>query len=259
MAAGSGVWGDFDGNDVVDLLLTGSTRAAQPLSRLYRNETYSANSAPLPPGNLTSDVSSGQVLLSWDPGSDEQTKEAALMYNLRVGTESGKSDVMSAYADATTGRRWSTGPGNVWHARSRTMYLPQGTYYWSVQTVDQAYAGSPFAEEATFVITSAPGLGTAADLESVLDYELAPAYPNPFGETATIEYSLRESGSVRLDVYNTLGQRVRGLVARDQPAGKHRVVWSGTGDEGHRLAAGIYFIRMVAGGHERTRRLVLVR
>jgi hypothetical protein len=181
------------------------------------------------------------------------------MYNLRIGTQPGGSDVMSAYADPNTGYRWFTGPGNVWQARSRTLRLLQGSYYWSVQTIDQAFAGSVFAEEGSFAVTNAPGLGTAAEEETLLDYNLAPGYPNPFLDATTIGYSLRESGVVRLDVYNMLGQRVRGLVAEDQPAGQHRVVWSGTGDDGRHLAAGVYFVRMVAGGQDRTQRLVVVR
>ena len=259
VAAGSGFWGDFDGNAVVDLLLTGSNRSVQPLSRLYRNESQSANSRPVPPENLNTQVSGSSVVLSWGAGSDEQTPEAGLMYNLRIGTQPGASDVMSAYADAATGRRVFSGPGNVWQARSRTLRLAQGTYYWSVQTIDQAYAGSAFAAEGSFAISNAPGLGTAAEEETLLDYNLAPGYPNPFLDATTIGYSLRESGMVRLDVYNMLGQRVRGLVAADQPAGQHRVVWSGTGDDGSHLAAGVYFVRMIAGGNERTQRLMVLR
>ena len=259
VAAGSGIWGDFDGNDVVDLLLSGSNLSVHPLSRLYRNESRTANSRPLPPANLHSQVSAGAVQLEWDAGSDDQTAEAGLMYNLRVGTQPGRGDVFSAYADPSTGRRQLTGPGNVWQARSRRMNLPRGTYYWSVQTVDQAYAGSAFAEEASFEITSSSGVGTAVEEQALFQYDLEEAYPNPFLDATTIGYSLREPGVVRVEVYNMLGQRIRGLVAGDQPAGRHRVVWSGTGDDGRHVAAGVYFVRMKAGGYERIRRLVMVR
>ncbi len=259
VASGSATWGDFDDNGVVDLLLSGSNHSFQPLSRLYRNEVRIANSRPLPPATLESSVSGRSVTLTWGAGSDDQTATEALMYNLRVGTSPGASDVMSAYADAETGRRKRTGPGNVWQARSRTMHLPWGTYHWSVQTIDQAYAGSEFAAEGTFSVSAPPDRSTAAEEEPLVDYELVQGYPNPFFDATTVGYSLREAGPVRLEVYNTLGQRVRVLVAADRVAGEHQVVWSGTSDNGSHLAAGIYFVRLQAGSHERMQQLVLLR
>ena len=259
VATGSAAWVDFDGNGVVDLLLSGSNRSLQPMSRLYRNEITAGNSIPLPPSALNATVSGPAVTLSWDPGSDEQTPVEGLMYNLRVGTSAGGDDVMSAYADASTGQRRLTGPGNVWQARERTLQLPNGNYFWSVQTVDQAFAGSEFAAEGTFQITSSPGDATATEDQVTYEYELFPSYPNPFSNGTTIGYSLREYGRVNLDVYNVLGQRVRRLVSEDQPAGKHQIEWQGLNDHGGRLAAGVYVVRFVAGGKEQTQQMVLVR
>ncbi len=259
VSGGSGIWGDFDGNDVVDLLLTGSNRSGQPLSRLYRNEIRASNTRPNPPSGLNAQVSSGSVVLSWDPADDVQTATEALMYNLRIGTQSGMGNVMPAYADPSTGVRRMPGPGNVWQVRRRTVRLSPGTYFWSVQSVDQAYAGSEFAEEQSFTISSAPGLATASEEAQRLETEMGSVFPNPFREVATVTYSLRESGRVDVAVYNALGQRVRVLVTEYRAAGSHRVTWEGTDENGARLAAGVYFVRMNAGGHEHFQRLVLVR
>ena len=259
IAAGSATWGDFDGNAVVDLLLSGSNRSLQPMSRLYRNEIRSANSRPLPPTTLSSEVLGSRVTLAWDAGSDAQTPAEGLMYNLRIGTKPIAGDVMAAYSNPTTGQRYCTGPGNVWQAKSRTLQLPRGTYYWTVQSIDQAYAGSKFAPEGTFEISNSADLGTAAEDEAAFDFALEPGYPNPFLGSTTIDYSLQAFGPVRIDVYNTLGQRVRVLVAAEQAAGRHQVVWGGISDSGNHLAAGVYFVRLTAGGQERMQRMVLMR
>ena len=37
-------------------------------------------------------------------------------------------------------------------------------------------------------------------------------YPNPFNPSTTIPFTLPESGTVRLEVYNSIGQRVRQML-----------------------------------------------
>jgi hypothetical protein len=42
-------------------------------------------------------------------------------------------------------------------------------------------------------------------------------------------------------------------------AGAGSVAWDGTGARGEKVPAGVYFVRMVSGAHEVTRRIVLLR
>jgi len=92
----------------------------------------------------------------------ETVTPLGLTYRLRVGTTPEGIEIMSPHADVATGKRRVTARGNVsatntWALRN----LPRGTYYWSVQAIDSAFAGSPFGAEATFAITNArPGIST---------------------------------------------------------------------------------------------------
>ena len=86
------------------------------------------------------------------------------------------------------------------------------------------------------------------------DYELHPAYPNPFNPQTRIPYGVPETGAVRLEVYNMLGQRVAVLVARVVEAGRHEVVW-----EAGRLPTGLYVVRLEAGEQVLTRKLTLLK
>ena len=79
-------------------------------------------------------------------------------------------------------------------------------------------------------------------------FALANNYPNPFNPATTIKYALPQAADVELTVYNVVGQPVRTLVAEHQNAGRYVVEWDATNDSGHRLASGMYFYRLEAGG-----------
>lgn len=87
---------------------------------------------------------------------------------------------------------------------------------------------------------------------------IAGVYPNPFVTGTRIELVLPARGVVEVGVYDLGGRRIRGLDRAMRAAGRHVLTWDGRDERGQRLAAGIYFLRVAAGGAERVRRLVLV-
>lgn len=92
----------------------------------------------------------------------------------------------------------------------------------------------------------------AGDMPLLLAVE--PNYPNPFNPMTTIAYSLPRDTSVRLQVYNVRGQLVRNLVDGEQSAGRHEIVFDGTG-----LPSGAYLYRLQAGGEVLTRQMTLLK
>lgn len=83
---------------------------------------------------------------------------------------------------------------------------------------------------------------------------LSQNYPNPFNPQTTIEYSLPEQAWVRLEIYNSLGQRVTVLVDRIQQPGNYTIEW-----RGDNRASGVYFYRITAGEYRKTRKMVLLK
>lgn len=90
-------------------------------------------------------------------------------------------------------------------------------------------------------------------------YVLEGNYPNPFNPSTTIQYQLPEANSVKLTIYNALGQKVRTLVNDHQQPGKYKAVWNGLNDAGLKVASGIYIYRIEAGSFVKTRRMILLK
>lgn len=75
----------------------------------------------------------------------------------------------------------------------------------------------------------------------------------------TIEYSIPQSGTASLKVYNLLGQEVRRLINEDQKIGSYEVKWDGRDDSGRRVASGVYLVRLEAQGQTATGKMLVVR
>jgi hypothetical protein len=94
-------------------------------------------------------------------------------------------------------------------------------------------------------------------------HSLVGNYPNPFNAETLIRYRVGagdgESPFVSLAIYNTLGQRVRHLMAGYRPPGVHEALWDGRDDYGHVVAGGLYLCRMEVGSVWDARKMVLLK
>ena len=88
---------------------------------------------------------------------------------------------------------------------------------------------------------------------------LQPNVPNPFNSSTQIAYRLAAPGLVRLEIYNTLGQRVRMLVGDFQAAGVYQVAWDARDGQGTVVAAGVYIARLRHAHGVQTRRLLYLK
>lgn len=91
------------------------------------------------------------------------------------------------------------------------------------------------------------------------EFSFGQNYPNPFNTSTAIEFELWQSMEVNIDVFNILGQKVKVLVGRVFPAGRHRIEWNGTNDEDAALASGLYLYRIRTADHVETKKMVLLR
>ena len=85
-------------------------------------------------------------------------------------------------------------------------------------------------------------------------FALGQNFPNPFNPTTTIAFSLPVAAWVQLGVYDVTGAEVLRVVDRVLPPGAHRATVNAS-----RLASGVYFYRIEAGGFRECRKLVLLK
>ena len=84
--------------------------------------------------------------------------------------------------------------------------------------------------------------------------ELRQNYPNPFNPATNITFYLPEERSVRVGVYNIVGQQVSLLIDETLQAGEHSVVWDAANNP-----SGIYIVQMETGSRLLTRKITLIK
>ncbi|MFH1891048.1 MAG: cohesin domain-containing protein [Candidatus Zixiibacteriota bacterium] len=92
-------------------------------------------------------------------------------------------------------------------------------------------------------------------------FSLEQNYPNPFNPETHISFSIdgQQAQSVRLDVYNILGQKVTTLLDDNLAPGSYQVTWDGTSSSGEKQASGVYFYNIVVGEGRETKKMVLAK
>lgn len=91
------------------------------------------------------------------------------------------------------------------------------------------------------------------------NFSLSQNYPNPFNPTTNINYSIPQDASVKLTVYNSLGQIVKTMVDAQQKAGYYSVRWDGSNDMGSKVSSGMYIYRITAGSFTHAVKMNLIK
>ncbi|RMD91866.1 MAG: T9SS C-terminal target domain-containing protein [Calditrichaeota bacterium] len=179
------------------------------------------NLAPQAPANVVAVEVEEGVALSWDEPVDEDFNYFALYRSTTPGFDPRATEPIATL----------TGTEYV----DREVQVGT-TYYYRLSAFDFSGNESEFSDEIALLVTSIRVSDGTAIPENYVLYQ---NFPNPFNPTTTIRFGLKESGHVKLSVYNALGEKVMTLIDGELPAGYHRVSLSGKN-----LSSGLYFYRL---------------
>ncbi len=87
-----------------------------------------------------------------------------------------------------------------------------------------------------------------------LYYSLEQNYRNPFNPVTKINYSIPKAGSVRIALYDVLGNEVKTIVDTYQDIGRYEILFDASG-----LASGVYYYRIQTGEFTSTKKLMLMK
>jgi hypothetical protein len=129
-----------------------------------------------------------------------------------------------------------------------------------IEATDRGYNSSFDESDSSFAIVRDPaGIDDAVD-ESVPDgVVLVGTERNPFSGSTHILFGLPHEMEVTLRIYDTRGRLIRELINSAVTSGYHSVVWNGRTASGRRVSAGMYFLRLRAGGTARTAKVMIMR
>jgi hypothetical protein len=79
-------------------------------------------------------------------------------------------------------------------------------------------------------------------------------YPNPFNPATTIQFNLPEDSFAKLEIFNSVGERVSILIEDFLPAGINKFKWNVEG-----LPSGIYFYKLSTDDYMEMKKLLLMK
>lgn len=106
---------------------------------------------------------------------------------------------------------------------------------------------------------SKPNTTSVAGGDLPLQYKLYGNFPNPFNPTTNIVFEIPQSEIVSLKIYNSNGELIKTLVNENLNAGRYEKLWNGKDNSGIASASGIYFYQLIAGGFNKSAKMILMK
>ena len=147
---------------------------------------------------------------------------------------------------------YKTNPGLTGQGNSSTSFeysysdesVESETTYW-YKLADLDYSG---------IISFHEPISVSTPKAFPTDFKLQQNYPNPFNPQTTIAYNLPRSSVVSIQIFNSLGEKVKTLYSGLQTSGSHEIVF-----DGNFLPSGIYFYQITTKDFSQTNKCLLLK
>ena len=139
------------------------------------------------------------------------------------------------------------------------------TEHWNNPT-DRKYSrnlGTGNGIELVYVDQSVTDIEVEKDITIPEEFVLHQNYPNPFNPSTKISFSLNETGTIKLAVYDILGNMIKELASGDMTSGMYEYSWDGKNSLGNSVSSGTYVYRLMVNngkdGFAESRKMNLVK
>ena len=140
------------------------------------------------------------------------------------------------------------------------------TYHWRLRSASRSpfFPAGPWASLAPSV-ASEMQCRTRGQLSTIgveelpvarLDFGILGIAPNPASREVEVSFTLEAAHAITLSIVDAQGRRLRAWDLGPLERGEHRLRWDGRDARGHRVASGVYYLRLSAPGRSVARQLV---
>lgn len=91
------------------------------------------------------------------------------------------------------------------------------------------------------------------------EFQLYPAYPNPFNPTITFNFDLAKESVVNIKIYNQIGNLIWETVSQNMQAGSYSQSWGGINLNGIKVSTGIYYVVLNTGSQIFNQKILLLK
>jgi hypothetical protein len=217
-----------DGSESVTIPNTPSTTArikVEAVGNIFfdlSNVNFTIEEAvPVELVSFTAQTTDAGVVLNWITATE--------INNSGFTIERGRNDENFSSIGFVSGKGTTTEISNYNYIDSE---IESGKYYYRLKQTDF---------DGTFEYLNV----VLVDVGLPKQFELSQNHPNPFNPSTTIKFQLPVDSKVRIDLFNSIGQKVSEILNSDLSGGVHEVTF-----EGSNLSSGIYYYTMNAIGND---------
>jgi hypothetical protein len=159
---------------------------------------------------------------------------------------------------------YSANGGKNWSPVVNTIAASPSAYLWTipdttstnclVRISDVLDANINDVSDSYFSIESFPDGLIFTEIGLPKKHRLLQNYPNPFNPSTQIKFALPKPENVKIEIYNTIGQRLETLINQHMPAGYHEIEFNA-----QNLSSGVYLYRIEAGQFLDVKKMILLR
>lgn len=135
-----------------------------------------------------------------------------------------------------------------------TELFEQGDYFYWLESVDYNLHTQLYGP---ISVTYQSGTENIPQMQYKLG--ISSIYPNPFNPNTTIRFGLTNYCHVKIEIFNTKGQKVRTLCDAHREYGNQSLLWDGKGDNNESLPTGMYMVKMTADGKIFNKKVMLMK